>query len=546
MSDIQQSFLTRRLNVLSIDSSHLCALVFLSTFAAALVAHAFCWTNSLFGHDSLLLVQTDLVNQVAMGRPFQYAYLYLRGYVAAPWLIGLAGTLFIAFANMMICKLLGIVSRGGVICLCCIMATSPVVTLTCATYINYFDTYMLSFMFATLSVYLCSTYKHGWLLGILCICVSMGLYPAYIQVTIVLIGGLFLTVLLRNMRKLQGMFVMKSILMVAIGVVLYFICVWAIQNYSGIHATTGYNSPSAAFQFRGSLLHELGEAWLAPLSYLLFPETHMVRVSALCNAALILIFAIAVVKCIVENRLRPRTILVVLFIIAFIPLASNLIGFASGNNNHALTILSFFLFYPITLSCLDISRRPHADSSSGQLNCLVVKRAGVFFNALFFIAAALLIFISVSNAIYANQVYLKKDLEYQSTLSIMTRLEEKLEMIPEYVPGKTIVAFSGNLSDNSFFSDVRQGFPPSSDQPSFADEEGHYTKYSLGLGADVSLYDFVQMNRYYEYILGCPIHMASVEGLSESKKAPLESMSVFPLDGSIVYHEGIVLVKLSS
>lgn len=511
--------------------------VFFSSIIAALIAHLFCWTNTLFGHDSLLIVQADWINQIAFGRPFQHLYLYFRGYIVAPWLIGVLGTLFLACSNLAICKILSIHSKGFVIVFCCITATSPVLTLINATYIHDYDVYMLALLMSSLAVLLSKTYKHGWIAGIFFLCFSMGLYPAYLQVALVLIAGACLLDVLRNKDGLHLSFCLKSILMVVLGAIFYVVSVKCIQDLTGISPETGYNSSAAAFQFGDSPFSALIEAWVAPLSYLLFPETHLVRASGICNLLLLVVFTITVIKLCKRNRLGALPIFLVALLVVLMPLFANVIGFASDNNIHSLTIYSFFLFYAVLFACLDASS-PELDNDYPRGRSNRIRFASGLISTL------LVVLMALSNAIYANQVYLKKELEYQSTLSIMTNLEERIESLPGYIPGKTPVAFSGNLAENPYFSDVRKGFPPSSDQVSFSDE-GKYTKYSIGLGADISIYDFTQMNRYYEFILGCPISMATVEGLSESKKAPLESMPVYPVDGSIVVNEGVVLVKLS-
>ena len=47
--------------------------------------------------------------------------------------------------------------------------------------------------------------------------------------------------------------------------------------------------------------------------------------------------------------------------------------------------------------------------------------------------------------IYANQIYLKKDLEYDTTLSVMTRVVDRIEQVEGYIPGETPVKFLGDI-----------------------------------------------------------------------------------------------------
>ena len=270
-------------------------LVFVSTATAALIAHLFCWTNTLFDHDSLLVVQVDQAKEIALGRPFQHLYLYFRGLVVAPWLIGIIGTVFLVLSNLAICKALDIYSRGFVIAFCCIMTTSPFVTLLNATYITWYDVYMLSLLLSCVAVLLCKLYRHGWIIGSILVCASMGLYQAYLQVALVIIAGICLTNLLRNTEKIQFLFYIKAAGMVIAGAWLYFIVAKYTQLFMGVNESTGYNSLASAFQFSETFIQELVHAWLAPLSYLLFPETHMVRVSGLVSLVLMFVLIATVI-----------------------------------------------------------------------------------------------------------------------------------------------------------------------------------------------------------------------------------------------------------
>ena len=46
-----------------------------------------------------------------------------------------------------------------------------------------------------------------------------------------------------------------------------------------------------------------------------------------------------------------------------------------------------------------------------------------------------------NNVVFANQVYLKKVLEYDATASLATRVVDRIEQTDGYVPGETTVAF---------------------------------------------------------------------------------------------------------
>ena len=72
----------------------------------SIVAHLFCWTNTLYSHDSTLVNQIDVGWQISLGRYFNPVYVQLRGSVASPLFVGALTTVFIAIAAILIVRLL--------------------------------------------------------------------------------------------------------------------------------------------------------------------------------------------------------------------------------------------------------------------------------------------------------------------------------------------------------------------------------------------------------------------------------------------------------
>ena len=63
--------------------------------------------------------------------------------------------------------------------------TNTTVTLTNATYIYDADTYMLALLFSVLAVYFAFQFRYGTIASMIAVCISIGLYQAFIQVTII-------------------------------------------------------------------------------------------------------------------------------------------------------------------------------------------------------------------------------------------------------------------------------------------------------------------------------------------------------------------------
>jgi hypothetical protein len=142
------------------------------------------------------------------------------------------------------------------------------------------------------------------------------------------------------------------------------------------------------------------------------------------------------------------------------------------------------------------------------------------------IALGVLLF---NNIIYANQVYLKKDLEYQNTMSTMNRIIDRMEETDGYVLGETPVVLIGYLTDSELSVD-RDGLK--------MDE--------VGLGIDFSVSYYQTYSWYFKYILAYPINLMDA-GVAEqwSGQSAVMEMSAFPAKDSCQMIDGTMVVKLS-
>lgn len=131
--------------------------------------------------------------------------------------------------------------------------------------------------------------------------------------------------------------------------------------------------------------------------------------------------------------------------------------------------------------------------------------------------------------IYANQLYFKKNLEYDATLSVMTRVLDRVEQVDGYVPGETPVKFMGNIKWSQLAM-VRPAFKGLRGLP--GTEESYAITYE----------DTFWM--YLEDVLGYPIKR--FEGLkNEEQWLATRDMPCFPDKDSVKLVDGVVFVKLT-
>lgn len=548
-----------------VHTAIICTVVF------ALAAHLFCWTNTMYGHDSLMVVQDDYSHQISIGRFLMPVYVAFRGEPAAPWLIGVLSIVFLAGANALLVRVLNVTNRAFVGITSGIMATCISVTLCNATYLYQTDLYMLSYLFACLAVYFCYN-KKAWGIpaGVVAIVLSLSLYQSYLQVSIVLVMIICFKALMNGKVRQALKLCSIGVVTLLVGLVVYYGVQYLAMQLTGVTISKSYNSLASAFSFGDrSLLSVVLYAWRDPIKYLLFPETHAVAACAVINVVLFCLMAVAMVRVWIKRKAPVSARLLSVLVLALIPLGAGCIHIAAFGSVHALQIHSYFLFYPLVFMTLDecvradgsngandatnrvAAGRPDGSNGAGGLQLPGEAHAAAKHgrksvqNAAYSIAATALSFCVVaSSVVYANQVYLKKDLEYQAAFSTLTRLETDLENLDGYTPGVTPVQVFGGLGFNDTFEGVRAGFPPHADQVFGDPKDRPISDYGVGLWGSISVYSDLHLQQYFDFVLGCPIKIADSEQAKLTAE-DVEDVPVFPEKGSVSMRDGIAVVKLS-
>jgi hypothetical protein len=236
------------------------------------------------------------------------------------------------------------------------------------------------------------------------------------------------------------------------------------------------------------------------------------------NIVLVLI-SFAIIILLVRNRkLKIKSILLLAGLIFLMPFGINVVCFISKGMEHDLMKYSFNLFYIfVEVLFVEANTLPVLDKYRDSITARYW---------LPFLICVLLF----NNIIYANQAYLKKELVYQSTLSTMNRIIDRMEETDGYVLGETPVVFVGLLS-NSELSMGRKEF---------------YIA-GTGLGGKFSVTYYKTYEQYFQYVLSYPINLLDSEASKEwSKQEEVIEMSAFPAQDSCKIINGTMIVKLSN
>lgn len=238
-----------------------------AALACGTLAHSFALFNSIHNYDDILQQPTGYGAGITLGRwlltvlgDFNTKVLGL-GY-NLPMVNGVVFIFLIALSAALLVNVLRISSRGSAVLIGCLMSTFP--TVCAAMAFRYVAPYFgISLLLSVLAAWSADRGKLGFPLSALCIACSMGIYQAYVPVTI----GIFLLMLMRDSLEENAKFsrlVGKGFSYVGcliLGVVLYFI---GLKICLAVYQTSldTYQSVSTMGQFSlGRLPFLIKKAW---------------------------------------------------------------------------------------------------------------------------------------------------------------------------------------------------------------------------------------------------------------------------------------------
>ncbi len=491
----------------------------LFTLLFGLAAHGFRFFRLDYAHDACMVYQSDDVWQIRLGRYLMPVYARLRGQLVAPAWVGLLALSFLALAVYLVCTLLGLRTTGPVALTAGVMATCPSLTFSGAAYLPWLEIYLLAVLCATAGVWLWRRGKWGFIPAMPLLCVSIALYPSYLQ------AAAFLMLAVLAGECLDGEWNWKATVIrglralgaLAGGLVLYAVSYMAVLNALQLGAGTTSNSVGHVADLVGAdLLALLGETYRFGWTSLLTPATIHTALVAAINVALLL-SVIPALAAALRAVSRPASRYVVLALaLVLMPLAVNCVYFLAGGQVHAL------MTYPMALVpvvCLALWQRLGRDVPRPWVH--VGLRA---------VAAGLAVTLFCAAA-FSNQVYLKQALNADNTRATLTRVLGRIEQTPGYVPGQTPVALIGDL----------QNGPLAMTRPGFEAVSG------VGIEGDFSVTHYFSYERYFQQVLGCPVALVSADALQAYAQDPqVQALEPFPALGcTVLLPDGTLALRLS-
>lgn len=492
---------------------------FIFTFILGLIAHGYCFLNLLVSHDSLNdFYVYDQWERANFGRIFYSIYISLtRGRLVLPWLIGMLALCWISAAVYLIAKMFEVEKSGLILLISGICVTNPTVYALAATYIHDLDADMLAMMISVASVYMwyysikAQEKKEKYLClfcGALLLSISLGIYQSFIALCITLVVFYSIKELLEQKHfenvLINGCYAIAMIIAAAILYIVELKIFELLTGVSTMNASTYNGVGNVSQAFSGNVVHNVLNTYIDFINAFKtsiltsYPESFSIIFLGI-TAVLIVVTAFIGLK---KLQWKSRILLVVLSVI--LPFSMNITFFLSGGTTHVLTQYAVWMLYLLAV--------------------ILVQWNGK--KVLYILLAGSLLFTITENIQTSNSIYVKKDLEFQASLSYMTRVVDRMEEQEDYIPGETPVLMIGE----DVIGISKYGFE----------------KYEAitGVSATGSVTYLDTYEDYFEYILGVPLNLC--ENMELQQDLRVKEMPIFPKENSVQMVDGILVVKLAS
>ena len=359
------------------------------------LANGFSYVNYFPIHDAIGFVAGGATRnwQLQLGRFLIPVYMAARGPLSVPLLTGALSALFLGVSVFLISHILGFRTRFQLLLTAGFLSVN-LFTLEISTVHQYFaDVFLLALLFCCLGIRIILHRTDLWsfLLSVLFLFVSFGLYPAFLTTAVCLLVSAAALETARNSR-LPHSFLRRAVLhlsvLLAAGL-LYLLCARAVLSAAGLSPAS-----SSILSLTSASSGELFDSVLR--NYRLFYRTLLDgsafagRETGIAASALLLLGFFLFIR---DRLKKPGKWILALpvLLIAVFPLISRLTNIMTGENTAYRTAFSQFLFLPVMTGLLysPLSSRSagekqpvlrQASTGLAVLFCGVILFAGIRYN----------------------------------------------------------------------------------------------------------------------------------------------------------------------
>lgn len=491
------------------------------TFLFGFLAHGFMLTNLNVSHDAVFNFYNELPahqHQVELGRFLEPVYREMTGTrLLMPWSLGLVAFFWLGIAVFLVCRLFDLSGRWEILLTAGIMTVNISVTATAAAYEPWLAADMFTLLMAVFGVWCWRLYGKSHqvsrlALGMAAVIVSLAIYQSYLSVTVALIIMLSIQDLVK--KKGAAKVFRDGCVgagMVGVSGIVYYLLMKISSSLSVVPLLEGkHDSVTNLWDNQETILQRVVYCLKEAVTHFFAKDENIYPYPVVWAANFLIGCAsLCLVVCLVRKlrgELKTGEWLLMALLVAVLPFAAYLVRLLNPYV-HDLMVYSVWLLYllPILLSRWTYQCNGRWGRYSGAI-------------------VILLSFILFSYIQTDNAVYVKKQVESEATLSLMTEVMSEVERTEGYVPGETELIFVGDITQ------ILQPLPG--------------MERITGISGTNKPTAIVDPNIYQEYFNHVMLRKANFVYEEDAKKwTEVQEMPAYPQAGYVRMLDGTVVVK---
>lgn len=490
---------------------------FLSAVIVGFIAHLYKITNWLPNWDSLVF-RYDAQNMINMGRWFLPVVCAPSSYYDLPWLTGLVAIIFHALGAVCICKMFGIQKKITAVLIGAIVVTFP--TVTSVMMYNYVaDGYSLSFLLACIAAMNLTKEKPGYAASVIIIALSVGIYQAYITVTIMLLLCYLITELIHKATDVRCI-IFKSIKFMLTGVVgmaLYYLILTVLLKITGTTPLEYQGFNSAASLSDINIWNSLYVIKHSFTDYF-FDFSKGLNVFNVLNCIVFLATVILYLINIMKNKLSISKLVLLGVYVLLLPIGTSILAFVNSSiDYHNLMKMGFCVFYLFFILTYD-------KTEFKNTKIYAVKSWTIL------VLAFVLI---INQVVVANISYHKLQIAYEKSYGTLIRIADRIEQTDEALDCDKILVV-GALPGSEAYS---VNLPP--------DMTGTTDSFILRADDEI-VHQSVMCSALNDYCGKDYKFVSGEEKIKFLKKNKIDNLSFWPEKNSISVIDDVIVIKLGA
>ncbi len=506
---------------------------FIYTFFIAFITYGYHYSSSNFAYDGLVGsdLRADSMTKIQFGRYSQLLNFHFRGFVSAPWIVGILSTAWASLSVFFIAKIFGLTNKISLIIISGLIITAPTFAYSHNVFLHEVDNFSLAFLFGVLSVYLYTNrpFCGSVLVALSTFVLCVSFYTPYISI----IPTLFLLVLIQDIfsGKSTRAFLIKIAKFVGfcfIGGLIYLAIYKTLFLVLGMQPADSYNSVNSIISkspvgYFLSFLREFVFSYYIIIIRILRPVTYNTNIVGALFALAALLTAFNFIRTIVLSKLTKKQLaLLAVTILLLVPSLFLARLLASGLSHYGTQYPELLIFFVFLIFAINYERcRTKSSAPVDRLGAYSYKIVlGILFIGLF------------ANWIFANRLFYLRELTATTTHSFYTRLVHDIEKNEHYKPQETSVVFIGGAQRSPYLH-KRENF-----------KECEFVYFQTG--PTTIEYDIASnVTRYVRHHLGSSLIVERVIDNIDEIPEPCRLMPLYPKSGSMVMLDNKLYVNIS-